>query len=149
MSAAAPRPGAPVDLEFNPYSYAFHEDPYPTYRRLRDEAPVYRNDALDFYAISRYRDVVAAHVDHGTYSSAKGTVLELPPEYAQAVPMIIFMDPPRHTRIRRLVSKAFTPRQVQRLEPTIRSLVRDLLDPLVDRGTCDYVARSRPSSPTT
>ena len=66
-------------MELNPFSYAFHADPYPTYRALRRAAPVYRNDALDFWALSRWDDVLAAALDHETYSSAKGTVLEIDP----------------------------------------------------------------------
>ena len=126
-------------MELNPFSYAFHENPYPTYKWLRDHAPVYRNDALDFYALSRYSDVVEASLDHRTYSSAKGTTLELDPELIDALPMILFMDPPRQTRIRRLVSPAFTPRRIADLEPTIRSLAARFLSPIVQRGYCDFV----------
>jgi cytochrome P450 len=74
-------------------------DPYPTYRRLRDEAPLYRNDALGFWALSRYRDVLSASLEWETYSSAEGTTLErMDPAYFEARPMIIFLDPPRHDR---------------------------------------------------
>jgi len=127
-------------MELNPFSYAFHEDPYPTYRWLRDHAPVYRNDELDFYAVSRFDDIVAASVDHETYSSAKGTVLEMDPSMIEALPIIIFMDPPRQTRLRRLVSKAFTPARIAALEPLIRSIAVELLDRFAAAGQCEFIA---------
>jgi cytochrome P450 len=121
-------------MELNPYSYEFHTDPYPTYRWLRDHAPVYRNDELDFWALSRYQDVVAAHLDPDVFSSAEGTSLELMgPDNSymrNALPMIIFMDPPRQTRLRKLVNRVFTPRAVTGLEPTVRKLAAGYLDQL-------------------
>jgi len=126
-------------MELNPFSYGFHEDPYSTYRWLRDNAPVYRNDELNFYALSRYQDVLDASVDHETYSSAKGTVLEMDPKMAEAFPIILFMDPPRQTRLRKLVSAAFTPRRIAALEPIIRALAVRYLDRIVDRGECDFI----------
>jgi cytochrome P450 len=127
-------------MELNPFSYAFHEDPYPTYRWLRDHAPVYRNDELDFYALSRFEDIVAASVDHDTYSSAKGTVLEMDLSMIEALPIIIFMDPPRQTRLRRLVSKAFTPARIAALEPLIRSIAVELLERFAAAGQCEFIA---------
>ncbi|MEO8602081.1 MAG: cytochrome P450 [bacterium] len=128
----------PMDL--NPYSYAFHDDPYPTYRWLRDHAPVYRNDAIDFWALSRFEDVLAASLDHQTYSSAKGTVLEMDPAFIDMVPMIIFMDPPRQTRLRRLVSKAFTPARIAALEPLIRRIAVELLEHMAPARHGDFIA---------
>ncbi len=127
-------------MELNPFSYAFHADPYPTYRALRRAAPVYRNDALDFWALSRWDDVLAAALDHDTYSSAKGTVLEIDPAMIDAYPIILFMDPPRQTRLRRLVSKAFTPARIGALEPFIRATAVELLDGLAPAGRCDFIA---------
>ena len=127
-------------MELNPFSYAFHDDPYPTYRWLRAHAPVYRNDAIDFWALSRFEDVLAASLDHETYSSAKGTVLELDPAFVDLVPMIIFMDPPRQTRLRRLVSKAFTPARIATLEPLIRGIAVDLLERMVPARGGDFIA---------
>lgn len=127
-------------MELNPFSYAFHDDPYPIYRWMRAQAPVYRNAALGFWALSRFDDVLAASLDHETYSSAKGTVLELDPALIEAVPMIIFMDPPRQTRFRRLVSKAFTPARIAALEPLIRRLADELLDEMVPRRGGDFIA---------
>ena len=130
----------PAALELNPFAYEFHENPYPTYRRLRDEAPLYRNDALGFWALSRYRDVLSASLEWETYSSAEGTTLErMDPAYFEARPMIIFLDPPRHDRLRRLVSRAFTPRRVAALEPFVRATVGRLLDAVAREGGGDFV----------
>jgi cytochrome P450 len=127
-------------MELDPYCYAFHEDPYPTYRWLRDEAPLYHNERLGFYALSRFRDVVEASLDHATYSSAYGTLVhDIDPKLLEAIPMMIFMDPPRQSRLRKLVSRAFTPHAVARLEPSIRALAARLLDELRGRGGCEFV----------
>jgi cytochrome P450 len=129
-----------MSLELNPFSYEFHDDPYPTYRRLRDEAPLYRNEALGFWALSRYRDVLDASLAWDAYSSAEGTQLErMDPRLFETRPMIIFLDPPRHDRLRKLVSRAFTPRRVAELEPFIRTTVSRLLDGLVRDGGGDFV----------
>ncbi|MCZ7525875.1 MAG: cytochrome P450 [Acidimicrobiia bacterium] len=127
-------------MELNPFSYEFHEDPYPTYRWLRDHAPVHRNEELDFWALSRYADVVEASRDWSTYSSAQGTTLErLDPAMFETMPMMIFMDPPRQIAMRRLVNRAFTPHATAGLEDRIRSVTTALLEPLVERGGGDFV----------
>jgi cytochrome P450 len=132
MSAAA-------SLEYDPYSYELDEDPYPVYRWMQDHAPLYRNERHDFWALTRYRDCHDALVDHQTYSSAYGTVLELMNGTPFEAPMIIFMDPPRQTRMRNLVSKAFTPRRIAELEPRIREIAVRYLDRLVGAGRADFV----------
>jgi cytochrome P450 len=127
-------------VELNPFSHEFHEDPYPTYRWLRDRAPLYHNPDLGFFALSRYRDVLAASLEWQTYSSAEGTTLErMDPRLFEARPMIIFLDPPRHDLLRKLVSRAFTPRRVAALEPFIRETVAGLLDRCVRAGGGDFV----------
>jgi cytochrome P450 len=127
-------------VDLNPFSYEFHENPYPTYRYLREHAPLYRNERMDFWALSRFRDVFEAHVDWQTYSSAEGILLErLDPKYLEMTPMMIFQDPPRHDRLRKLVSRAFTPRRVASLEPFVREISVRLLEPLVARGGGDFV----------
>ena len=102
-------------MQYDPYNPVIDVDPHPTWRWLRDESPLYRNDRLGFYALSRYDDVLDALLDWQTYSSARGTLLELidplaPDGGAEPVgaPMI-FTDPPYHDLLRRLVSRAFTP----------------------------------------
>src|SRR5262245_2147565 len=124
-------------LVYDPYAYHIHEDPYPTYKRLRDEAPAYYNPDLDFYALSRFQDVWNAIQDWETYSSAEGVSLER--GSGSRPPMIIAMDPPRQQKLRRLVSKAFTPRRIAELEPTVRSLTRKYLEPVIERGACDFI----------
>jgi cytochrome P450 len=127
-------------VELNPFAHEFHEDPYPTYRWLRDRAPLYRNESLRFWALSRYRDVLAASLDWETYSSREGTTVErMDPKLFEMRPMIIFLDPPRHDRLRKLVSRVFTPRRVASLEPFIRTTVRRLLDRCAARGGGDFV----------
>jgi cytochrome P450 len=124
-------------LVYSPFAYEIHEDPYPTYQRLRDEAPVYHNPDLDFWALSRFADVHAAMQDYETYSSAEGVSLEQ--SSTARPPMIIAMDPPRQQKLRKLVSKAFTPRRVATMEPEIRALTRKHLEPVLGRGACDFI----------
>jgi len=127
-------------MELNPFAYEFHDNPYPTYRWLRDHAPLYYNADLDFYALSRFRDVLGALQDWKTYSSAEGTTVErMDARMFEVTPMVIFMDPPRHDRLRKLVSSVFTPRRIASLEPFIRATTVRLLDALVERGGGDFV----------
>ena len=127
-------------IDFNPYAYAIHEDPFPTYRRLREHAPVYRNDALGFWALSRYEDVLAAFKDPLTFSNAQGVSLERSSQMdASAVASFLAMDPPRHDHMRALVSRGFTPRRVADLEPLIRTLTADYVDGFAGTGRCDII----------
>ncbi len=109
-------------LYFDPYDYEIDAKPYPIWKRLRDEAPVYRNEKYDFYALSRFDDVLSASMDSERFSSAHGTVLEFMTEEPNESPMMIWNDPPAHTRLRKLVSHAFSPRQVGFLEERVRDL---------------------------
>jgi hypothetical protein len=129
-------------LHFDPYAYEVHEDPYPLYRRLRDEAPLHRNDALGFFALSRHADVLAAFKDVDTFSNRNGVSLDADAFHPNADVTMSFlaMDPPRHTRMRALVSRGFTPRRVMDLEPHIRALAVRHLDECVERGHCDFIA---------
>lgn len=133
---SAPRP---ADLDWDPFDESVKADPYPVWRRLRDEAPAYFNERLDFWALSRFDDVERAHRDPKTYSSAHGTVLEIMTEEAMHEGLMIFLDPPEHTRLRKLVSRAFTPRRVTALESEIRSLCVQLLEDQRGRERFDYV----------
>jgi len=132
--------GAGERLTWDPFEASYKTDPYPVWRRLRDEAPLYRNEQYDFWALSRYADVMAAHLDPRRFSSAHGTVLELMGENPIATNQMIFMDQPEHTVFRRLVSRAFTIRRVAELEPQIRALCGQLLEAGRERGGFDYVA---------
>jgi cytochrome P450 len=130
---------ATTDLYWDPFDTEIDADPYGIWKRLRDEAPVYRNERFDFYALSRFADVERAHRDPATYSSAHGTVLELMSEASGFSEMMIFLDPPEHTRLRSLASRAFTPRRVSQLETRIRELCGELLDPFVGTTGFDFV----------
>lgn len=130
-------------MEFDPFSDDFHDDPYNTYRWLRDEAPVYRSDRYGFWALSRYDDVVMALRDWRTFTSSHGITVDqlvdpILPEGLKG--LIIFMDPPEHDRMRKLVSRVFTPRAVADLEPLVRDVVTRYLDPLASRSHFDLCA---------
>jgi len=128
-------------VEFDPFSDDFFNAPFNTYRRLRDEAPVYHNEKYGFWALSRYEDVEPALKDSETYSSARGITLDMylaEPDPTQP-PMIIMMDPPEHTLMRKLVNKVFTPRAVADLEGMIREMITDVASTL-DRTAFDVVA---------
>ena len=129
-------------VAFSPYDYRVHEDPYPVYARLRDEAPLYRNDELDFWALARHQDVAAAFRDPSQFSSANGVSLDPAAwgPYAHKTMSFLALDPPRHTRMRALVSKGFTARRVRELEHQIRTLARRHLGVAVARGEFDFVA---------
>ena len=125
-------------MELDPFSHEFHDDPYPTYRSLRDSEPCYRNDKLGFFALSRYADVLEASQQPVLYSSAEGTMVESLDTRAM-LPMMIFMDPPDHDVQRKLVSRAFTPRAITELEPFVRATAINCLEPLVESGGGDFV----------
>jgi cytochrome P450 len=126
-------------LAWDPLNEKYKADPHPIWKRLRDEAPLYYNEELDFYAVSRFADVDAFSRDPKTFCSSHGTVLEMITADKADIEMMIFMDPPEHTRYRRLVSKAFTPRRMAELEDDIRALVVRLLDEQVGKSSFDYV----------
>ena len=132
--------------KFDPLSADFFDDPYDTYRWLRDEVPVYYSEQYGFWALSRYADVVKAHRDWQTFTSTKGITLDQLAHAdigSLATGSIIFMDPPDHERLRRLVSRVFTPKAVADLEPMVRgssrstwtrsSVSRRSISPLISR----------------
>ena len=130
----------PADVYWDPYDIEIDSDPYEIWRELRDVHPLYRNERHDFWALSRFADVEAASRDPRTYSSAHGTVLEVMADGMDDMMMMIFMDPPSHTRMRALVSRAFTPRRMTLLEDRIRDLCVGFLDEVDGRDGFDYVA---------
>jgi cytochrome P450 len=121
---------------YDPFDYAHHEDPFPQYRRLRDEAPVYFNAKYGFYALSRYADCLAAARNWRVFTSAQGTTLE---PVDVRVPIIINSDPPDHTRLRNLLAHLFTPQAVAPLESAIRAMARELLAPHLATGRLDII----------
>jgi cytochrome P450 len=128
-----------TEIVYDPYDYAIDADPHPVWKRMRDEAPVYWNEQYQFWALSRFADVYEASRDIETFSSARGTVLELIDHPIEAFAPMIFQDPPYHTVLRALVSRAFTPRRIAALDGRIRDLVAEYLDPHVGTGPFDFV----------
>lgn len=133
------------DVVLDPYDYDFHEDPYPYYRRLRDEAPLYHNEELGFWAVSRHRDVHQGFRNSTTLSNRDGVSLDPVSRGPHAAKTMSFlaMDDPAHLRLRTLVSKGFTPRRIRELEPRVTELAVQHLDSMLDQaasGTVDYVA---------
>jgi cytochrome P450 len=129
------------DLYYDPYNAINNVDPYPLYRRLREEAPLYYNEKYDFYAVSRYEDCERGLVDAKRYISGRGGVLELIKANIEMPPgNLIFEDPPAHDVHRSLLSRVFTPRRVSALEPKIREFCANSLDPLVGTGEFDFIA---------
>ena len=128
------------DLYYDPYDFEIDADPYPIWRRLREEQPLYYNEKYDFFAVSRFDDCEKALVDWRTYSSARGTVLELLKANLEMPPgSIIFEDPPNHDLHRGLLSRLFAPRRVNGLEPKIRQYCATRLDPKVGTGGFDFI----------
>lgn len=129
-----------ADVYYDPYDFEIDSDPYPIWQRLRDEQPLYYNERYDFFALSRFADVERASVDWNTYSSAKGTILELIRSDMELPPgSIIFEDPPTHDLHRGLLSRVFTPRRVSEIEPKIREFCARSLDSLNDTDGFDFV----------
>ncbi|MEV0337070.1 cytochrome P450 [Nocardia sp. NPDC050717] len=128
-------------VRFDPYDYRFHEDPYPTYHRLRTEAPLYHNPDLGFWALSRHSDVIAAFRDNHRLSSANGVSLDPAAwgPHAHRVMSFLAMDDPRHMRMRRLVFKGFTPKRVAEMEDRIREITLAHLEPALARGRFDWI----------
>jgi cytochrome P450 len=132
------------DINYDPYDFEIDNDPYPVWRRLREEAPLYYNEPFDFYALSRFDDVEAGLTDWQTYSSAKGMLLEiikavlelgieLPPGNT------LFEDPPIHNIHRAILSRVFTPKRMLAIEPKVREFCAQALDPLIGSGGFDFV----------
>ena len=138
------------ELVLDPYDYDFHEDPYPYYRRLRDEAPLYRNEELKFWALSRHHDVLQGFRNSTTLSNRDGVSLDPVSRgpHASKTMSFLAMDDPAHLRLRTLVSKGFTPRRIRELEARVTELAVQHLDTMLERAasgpagsvTVDYVA---------
>jgi cytochrome P450 len=129
------------DVYYDPYDAEIDSDPYPVWRRLRDESPFYYNEKWDFFALSRFDDVERCLLDWETYRSGRGSVLEIIRANIE-IPSgaILFEDPPEHHVHRALMSRVFTPRRMNDLEPKVREYCRRSLDPLVGSGRFDFIA---------
>jgi len=130
-----------TDVHYDPYDVDIAADPYPVFRRLREEAPLYYNEPHDFYAVSRFDDVQRGFSSPETFISGRGGILELiKADIVMPPGVILFEDPPSHTVHRRMLSRAFTPRRVAQLEVKIRDFCVRSLDPLVGAGGFDFIA---------
>lgn len=134
------------ELVLDPYDYDFHEDPYPYYKRLRDEAPLYRNDELKFWALSRHQDVLQGFRNSTTLSNKYGVSLDPASRgpHASKTMSFLAMDDPAHLRLRTLVSKGFTPRRIRELEPRVTEIAVKHLDTMLEQAasgsaTVDFV----------
>ena len=117
-------------MDFDPQRLTAEEDPYPVYRELRDQHPIYYSEERNLWVVSRYEDVRAALLDAETWSSAQGTV---PNEFVSEKPMLISQDPPYHTHLRSAVHHSFTPRRMRALEKRVREIAAELLDAMEGR----------------
>jgi cytochrome P450 len=137
---ASVQPNLSSNVYWDPYHPELVADPYPAFKRLREEAPLYYNEKYDFYAVSRYEDVMKGLLDRDTFISGRGGVIEfiksgvVPPKG-----VFIFEDPPLHTIHRGLLTRVFTPKRMNDLEPAIRKYCAEALDPIVGTGKFDFV----------
>src|SRR2546423_14553928 len=136
-------PVTQAPLDYDPFAAATVADPYPWYARLRDEAPLYRQKALRFWVLSRYDDVLAGARAHGSLSSAEGVIY-----IRQPLPMMLTMDPPDHTRLRRIVARDFTPSAVSAWQSLVEGLAVEAVDRMLDEGTTDAVTAVGPPLPS-
>lgn len=129
-----------VDLYYDPFDFAIDDDPYPVWRRMREEAPLYYNEKYDFYALSRYEDVARELPNWQTYRSGRGTTMDVIKSGIEVPPgVILFEDPPLHDLHRRLLSKVFTPRRMAAIEPLVRDFCVRALDALAGSESFDLI----------
>ena len=129
-----------VDLYYDPFDFHIDDNPYPVWKGLREEAPLYYNEKHDFYALSRYDDVSRELPNFQTYRSGRGTTMDIIKSGLKVPPgVILFEDPPLHDLHRRLLSRVFTPRRMEAIEPLTRQFCERALDPLVGSGGFDFI----------
>jgi cytochrome P450 len=129
-----------TEVYYDPFDFDIDDDPYPIWKRLRDEAPLYHNEKYNFYALSRYEDVSRELTNWDAYRSGRGTTMDIIMSGIEVPPgIILFEDPPIHDLHRHLLSKVFTPRRMEAIEPLTRAFCVRALDPLVGTGRFDFV----------
>ncbi len=140
-SSAATESATAEPLVFNPNDPGYRRNPFPTYARLREEAPAFRVDRPPYVVLSRFADVFEAARDTETFSSAQGLSFE-GDEITKLglAPTIVMMDAPDHTTFRRLVNRGFTPRRVAEIEPAVRAFVGRRIDTMIEQGSGDFIA---------
>ncbi|OHV22652.1 cytochrome [Parafrankia soli] len=147
MKAVRPSEGVTVslashlgDVYYDPYDFQIDADPYPVWRRMRDEAPLYYNEKHDFYALSRFEDVERALSEWGTFLSGRGTLLEIIKANVPIPPgNILFEDPPVHHAHRGVMARVFTPKKMNALESKVREFCGRSLDPFVGTAGFDFI----------
>jgi cytochrome P450 len=131
---------ASENIYYDPYDFDIDTDPYPLWKRMRDGAPLYYNEKYDFFAVSRFDDVEKGLIDWETYRSGRGSVLEIIKANIEIPPgSILFEDPPLHDLHRGILSRVFTPRRMNAIEPMVRDFCAQTLDPLVGSGHFDFI----------
>lgn len=129
-----------TEVSYDPYDVGINADPYPTYARLREEAPIYHNERYDFWALSRHDDVQKALVDWRSFTSTRSDILDvIKADVELPAGVILFEDPPIHTMHRGLMSRVFTPRRMAQLEDQVRQYCRTCLDPLIGADRFDII----------
>lgn len=129
-----------VDLYYDPFDNDIDDEPYPIWKRMREEAPLYYNEKYNFYALSRYADVAPALPDWQTYRSGHGTTADILFSGIEVPPgILLFEDPPLHDLHRKLLSRVFTPRRMLAVEDLVREFCSRALDPLVGSDRFDFV----------
>ena len=130
-----------IDLYYDPFDFDIDDDPYPVWKRMREEAPLYYNEKYNFYALSRYDDVVRELPNWDTYRSGRGTTADILFNNIEVPPgILLFEDPPLHDLHRRLLSRVFTPRRMLAVETLVRGFCERALDPFVGAGGFDFIA---------
>ena len=130
---------------YDPYAIDIVNDPYPTYARLREEAPLYYNERYDFWAVSRHADVEDALSNWQTFSNSRSDILELvQSDFDMPEGVMMFEDPPVHSMLRGLMSRVFTPRRMAEIEDQIRRFCIGCLDPHVGTDGFDIIAELAP-----
>ncbi|MGD1238892.1 cytochrome P450 [Mycobacterium seoulense] len=130
-----------IDLYYDPFDSAIDDNPYPVWKRMREEAPLYYNEKYSFYALSRYEDVARELHNWQTYRSGRGTTADILFANIEVPPgILLFEDPPLHDLHRRLLSRVFTPRRMLAVEDLVRGFCVRELDPLIGAGGFDFIA---------
>lgn len=130
-----------IELYYDPFDSVIDDDPYPVWKRMREEAPLYYNEKYNFYALSRYEDVARELPNWQTYRSGRGTTADILFANIEVPPgILLFEDPPLHDLHRRLLSRVFTPRRMLAVEDLVRGFCVRELDPLVGAGGFDFIA---------
>jgi cytochrome P450 len=129
-----------TEIYYDPYDFEIDNDPYPIWKRMRDEMPLYHNEKYDFFAVSRFDDVEPALVNWETYRSGRGSILELiRADFEVPSGLILFEDPPEHDAHRGLMSRVFTPKKMNAIEPQVREFCARALDPFIGEVGFDFV----------